>query len=195
LKTGGDGAKPLLRDDLLTVLEAMGGSLLDQRDRALLTLGFAGALRRSELVALTLADVSLDTDGIEIRVRRSKTDPYGIGQTVWIAAGNMKHCPKLALGRWIPASGIETGPLFRRITANGNIAERSLSGEAVSLILRRRLVAAGLNPDGFSGHSLRAGFVTSAALAGVPTGKFVGIRGMPTITRSLVTFGSNRFPS
>ncbi len=161
-------AKPLLRDDLIEVLDAMGTSLTDHRDRALLLLGFAGAFRRSELVGLDIADIDLAREGLKIMVRSSKTDPYAAGQSVWIARGRTWNCPALALEKWISVSGIGHGPVFRPIHRNGRLSTIRLSGEAVSIILKRRMILAGLNAEGFSGHSLRAGFVTSAALDGAP---------------------------
>ncbi len=165
---GSGPAKPLLREDLVRVLDPIGTSLTDHRDRALLLLGFAGAFRRSELAGLDIADVDLAQGGVKIFVRRSKTDRYGDGQSVWIASGQTRNCPALALEKWIAISGIKDGPLFRPIHKSGRLISDCLSGEAVSIILKRRMISAGLNTEGFSGHSLRAGFVTSAALVGTP---------------------------
>ncbi|MBL9062599.1 MAG: site-specific integrase [Tabrizicola sp.] len=160
-------AKPLLRDDLFVVLDRLGTTLRDQRDRALLLLGFAGGFRRSELVALEHADIETTRQGLIVTVRRSKTDQEGAGRRLGIPHGRTRHCPVAAVESWLVASGLDTGPLFRPITRHGYLAANALTGDAVSVLLRERMAAAGMNPEGYSGHSLRAGFATSAANAGV----------------------------
>jgi integrase len=76
-----------------------------------------------------------------------------------------------ALEDLISRSSITEGAVFRGIDRHGHVGQARLSGEAVSLILRARLQAAGLMPGGYSGHSLRAGLATSAAQAGVASSK------------------------
>lgn len=159
-------ARPLLPDDLAAVFAAMGKSLRDDRDRALLLVGFAGGLRRSELVAINHSDIERSEHGITLHLRRSKTDQLGAGRTVAIAFGKRQRCPVAALDRWLRSSGID-GAIFRRVDRYGNLLDKRLSGEAVSLIVKERVAAAGLDPHKYSGHSLRAGFVTAAALAGI----------------------------
>jgi integrase len=161
-------AKPLLRDDLLLVLDAMGTGLKDLRDRALLLVGFAAALRRSELVALDVADVERVRRGIVLQLRRSKTDRGGQGHNIAIPYGRSRWCPVACLDAWLSASGIAESAIFRPVDRHGRVHNARLSGEAVSLLVRERIAAAGLDPVGYSGHSLRAGLATSAAQAGVP---------------------------
>jgi integrase len=163
-------AKPLLREDLFVVLGAMGDRLKDRRDRALLLIGFAGGLRRSELAAIDLVDFEQVREGIILTIRRSKIDQDGVGRKIGIPLGRTIHCPVRALENWLSAARIEDGPLFRSIDRHGRVSGR-LSGEAVSLILRDRMATAGFDPTGYSGHSLRAGFATSATRAGVSTFK------------------------
>ncbi|WP_245280103.1 site-specific integrase [Hyphomicrobium sp. 99] len=164
-------AKPLVRDDLSKVLDVMGSSLADCRDRALLTLGFAGALRRSELVGLDVRDLAAVSEGLVVTLRRSKTDRLNEGRQLGIPHGHSQHCPVTALNLWLGRSAIVTGPLFRPINRGGSLSDKRLSGEAVSLIIKQRLAAAGIDPTGYSGHSLRAGFATTAAVAGAPLWK------------------------
>jgi len=164
-------AQPLVRDDLFKVLGTMGSSLVDCRDRLLLMLGFAGALRRSELVGLDVRDLAVAPQGLVITLRHSKTDQLNEGHQLGIAYGRGQHCSVKALKQWLEKSTIVTGPLFRSINKAGSVAEKSLSGEAVSLIIKRRLAAAGIDPTGYSGHSLRAGFATTAAVEGAPLWK------------------------
>jgi integrase len=166
-------AKPLLREDLFQVLDAMGvklpTSVKDARDRALLLIGFAGGFRRSELVGLDFADIERVRQGLIITLRRSKTDQEGAGRKIGLPFGRTRHCPILALDNWLAVSGIDAGPVFRPVDRHSRIASARLSGEAVSLVVKERVAAAGMDAAGFSGHSLRAGFATSAAQAGVST--------------------------
>jgi integrase len=104
-------------------------------------------------------------------MRRSKTDQDGIGRKIGIPFGRTVHCPVRALETWFDAARVEDGPVFRPIDRHQHVSARRLSGEAVSLILRDRMGAAGFDPTGYSGHSLRAGFATSATQAGVSTFK------------------------
>ena len=164
-------ARPLLRDDLFLVLDAMGDGLKDVRDRALLLFGFAGGFRRSELVGLHRGDIEKVRQGLIVMLRRSKTDQEGSGRKIGIPYGRARHCPVLAIDVWLTRSGIETGPIFRPVDRHGRIQPEQLSGEAISLVIRKRLGAAGIDPAGYSGHSLRAGFATSAAQAGVSSVK------------------------
>jgi integrase len=164
-------AKPLVKEDLFLVLEAMGTRLKDIRDRALLLVGFAGGFRRSELVSLRACDVEPVRQGIVITLRRSKTDQEGAGRKIGIPHARGRWCPVSALDEWLTASGTAEGALFRRIDRHHQIGEKPLSGETVGLIVRERLRAAGIAPEGYSGHSLRAGLATSAAQAGVPSWK------------------------
>lgn len=165
-------AKPLLRDDLFSVLDTIGSaSVRDCRDRALLLLGFAGGFRRSELVGLDVEDLTWRPQGIVVNLRRSKTDQTAEGRPVGVPHGAGRHCPVKTLERWLAVSGTGHGPVFRPINRHGVIRAERLSAEAVSLTIKQRAAEAGFDPTGFSGHSLRAGFVTSAAMAGVPTWK------------------------
>jgi integrase len=76
-----------------------------------------------------------------------------------------------ALDAWLSASRIDEGAVFRPVDRHGRMHPDRLSGEAVSLVVKERAATAGLDPAGYSGHSLRAGLATSAAQAGVPTWK------------------------
>ena len=164
-------AQPLLRDDLLAVLDRIGDTIRDARDRALLLIGFAGGFRRSELVGLDTTDIASVRQGIVITLRRSKTDQLGVGRQLGIPFGRARHCPVRALEEWLASSKIETGPIFRPVSQSGIVAAGRLSGEAVALIVKERVAVVGIDPVRFSGHSLRAGFATSAVMAGVSTGK------------------------
>lgn len=160
-------AKPLLKEELCLALDAMGDRPKDARDRALLLVGFAGGFRRSELVGLDCADIEHVRQGIVITLRRSKVDQEARGRKIGIPHGRSRHCPVAALVDWQARSMIEHGPIFRPLNRHGHVQSERLSGEAVSVMIRERVAAAGINPSGFSGHSLRSGFATSAAAAAV----------------------------
>ena len=164
-------ARPLLRDDLILTLSRMGDEIRDARDRALLLVGFAGAFRRSELCAINCNDLDMRRNGLIVHIPRSKTDQTGEGRKVGIPFGRTRWCPIEALRAWLSLAEINDGPIFRPIDRHKNIAPSRLSGDAVSVIVKERVAAAGLDPAGYSGHSLRAGLATSAAQAGVPTWK------------------------
>jgi integrase len=135
----------------------------------LLLLGFAGALRRSELVGLDVDNVCEGADGLTVRLRRSKTDQEGAGRTVGIPYGsNPITCPVRAWRAWLEVSGITEGAALRPVDRHGHIGASRLSAPAVALVLKRHAARAGLDPAEFAGHSLRAGLATSAAAAGVP---------------------------
>ena len=164
-------AKPLVKEDLFRVLSAMGDTLKDSRDRALLLVGFAGGFRRSELVAIDCSDIEEVRQGIVVHLRRSKTDQEGEGRKIGIPHGRSSWCPVGAINEWLGRSGIEEGPVFRPVDRHGEMGGDRLSGEAVSLVIKKRVAAIGLTAEDFSGHSLRAGLATSAATAGVSSWK------------------------
>jgi integrase len=205
-------AKPAGLEQLRTALAAIEterwpAAVIGRRDVAMLLLGFAGALRRSELVALTLADVEFDDGALILRLRSSKTDQEAAGQAVGYPRGTHRStCVACAVLDWAAVlyadtSGGRVGvlrslnmtrgqrghactnpdylsewrqllaldpqaPLLRPVTKAATIGARHLAGDAVHEVLRRRLKAAGVDPTGFSAHSLRAGFITDALTAG-----------------------------
>jgi site-specific recombinase XerD len=164
-------AAAAIKEDVLAMVGAMGGSMKDIRDRALILVGFAGAFRRSELVAINVTDVEPVAQGIVIYLRRSKTDQDGRGRKVAIPYARGTTCPVSSLKAWLEAAGITEGPVFRSVDRHGHVADTRLSGEAVAVVVKTRAEAAGLDPARYSGHSLRAGLATSAATAGVPAYK------------------------
>jgi len=159
----------ILTEDLRRVVRALPTTTLaGVRDRALLLVGFAGAFRRSELVALDLGDISVSAAGVVITIRRSKTDQEGAGRQVGIprARKSSVTCPVAALESWLgERSELTTPALFVGVTRDGRLGDR-LVGRAVAKILKRAVSRVGFDPDDFAGHSLRSGFATSAARGG-----------------------------
>src|SRR5258706_9872008 len=149
---------------LLAMAANTGANLKRLRDRALLLIGFAGALRRSELVALNIEDIEEAPDGMKITIRHSKTDQEGAGQTIAIPFGKIA-CPVAALKEWIAAAGIGSGALFRSVNRYGKVGER-LTDQSVSDIVKEHAERLRLDPKQFAGQSVRAGVLTSAASRG-----------------------------
>lgn len=155
--------QPLDAEQLRAMYAGLPAGILGVRDRALIGLGFAGGFRRSELVALDAADVTLVARGLEVLVRRSKTDQEGHGLTKNIARGSdPTTCTVRALRDWLELASIDDGPVFRPIDRHGNVKSQRLTAHSVARILKRAAAAAGLSTREVSGHSLRAGFVTEA---------------------------------
>jgi site-specific recombinase XerD len=179
--------RPVTVPELRTMFQGLGTDPGGCRDRALLLLGFAGALRRSELVGLDLADVTEGADGLTVHLRRSKTDQEGAGRTVGIPFGsNPVTCPVRAWRAWLELSSITEGAAFRPVDRHGHIGTTRLSGQAVALVLKRHAARAGLDPAEVAGHSLRAGLATSAAAAGIPErviAEQTGHKGMAMLRR------------
>lgn len=166
---------PLLLEDIRSMLDTLPNTLVGQRDKALLLLGFVSAMRRSELAKLSIEDLKFVDEGIEIYLSWSKTGqreiiiPYG---------SNPFTCPIRALKSWLMASNINQGYLFRSIDRHGKIKNTPLTGQAIALIIKRNAYIKKIVEEAqkdptrsipnYSGHSLRSGFVTTAALAGVP---------------------------
>ena len=167
---------PLQKTELLRMLKGLNG-LQGMRDAALLLLGFASAMRRSELVSLDVSDIEMTVQGMLIRLRRSKTDQEGGGRDVVIPRMRGRHCPVRALETWLNAANIEDGALFRRVSCYDEVMPQRLSAQSVALIIKRCAAEAGLDSSLYSGHSLRAGFVTNAARCGASSASIRGQTG------------------
>jgi site-specific recombinase XerD len=170
--------KAATADIVLGMAGGAGRSLRDLRDRAILLLGFAGAFRRSELVALNVDDIEETPEGLLITIRRSKTDQEGAGRRVAIPRGEIA-CPVGALRAWIEAAGITGGPIFLRIfnKRSQRVTDRRLAPRNVAAIVKAGAFRLGFDPSTFGGHSLRAGFVTSAVKRGANLIKITDVTG------------------
>jgi integrase len=176
-------ARALVKDDLLVLLVTVEKQkpMKAARDRALLLIGFAGAFRRSELVALKVEDMTPHAHGLEILIRKSKTDQEGEGRTVFIPLAKFEErCPVKALQRWLELAGIGEGPLFRPINRHDRVVtKQALTPQSVALVIKSAMARAkGIDAARLvSGHSLRAGFVTEAATVGMQTSAIMGQTG------------------
>ena len=190
-------AAPLVSSDLKQALEVLPGGgpappqsetaeharwLRGRRDRALLLLGFATALRPRELVSIEKKHVARGakgkSEGLIIHIPRSKADQEAEGQRVTALKNESSttYCPVRALSRWRRAAWIEEGPLFRGVRRDGTVLPESISYKTLNRLVKRACREAGLEPEGFSeakrrrysAHSLRAGHVTDASSHGAP---------------------------
>lgn len=175
-------AAPVTTESMRSIIAAMEDreQLAGKRDIAILLLGLAAALRRSELATLTTDDIALRDDGMIVRISRSKTDQSGKGEVIGVPYGlNPDTCPVMAVAGWLEASGRRIGdsrPLFSRIYNHSSVGPRAMSDRSVARILQARARDAGVEGDQYaemfagdtwiSGHSLRAGHATSAAAGG-----------------------------
>lgn len=156
---------------LQCLLDTCDFSASGRRDRAMLVIGFAAALRRSELVGLKVTDITATHDGLEIRLGRSKTDQEGKGASIGLPRGaHLRTCPVRAFEEWQQVAKRSAGPLFRPVTKGGNIGATALTPYAVTRILTKRAALARVvidGPEQLSAHALRVGFITEAYAKGV----------------------------
>jgi integrase len=183
-------AAALTTAEIRKLSRACGTGPAGARDRALILVGFAGALRRSELVALDLEHVTWTRKGMKLLIERSKTDAEGQGAEIAIPRGQSQEtCPVTALQQWLTVAGIATGPLFRKVSRGGAVGASRLVPDAVRQVLLKRAARAGLkstSAEPVSPHGLRAGFVTTAYRNGVADEEIMG----HTRHRSMTTMRS-----
>ena len=171
---------------LRRALDVLPDNLIGVRDRALLLVGFAGALRRTELAAVEVSErtdwnwIENGRDGLTVHLARSKGDQEGEGQVVGIPFGsNPATCPVRAWRAWLEVSDITKGPAFRSINRHGQLGVDPLCDHSVALIVKRVIVAGAIANGAtaevaaaiarkFAGHSLRSGLATSAAANRAP---------------------------
>jgi len=180
--------RALVTADLRKAVAALPDSIIGTRDRALLLIGFASALRRSELASLVVGDgvghrVTFTDNGLLIELGQSKSDQEGEGAVIGVPFGShAETCPVRALRAWLDAAAITSGPVFRRVTRHGHIGDAPMTGHGIALAVKRAVFRAALADgrdlktayalaDTVGGHSLRAGFVTAADAAGAPIAK------------------------
>jgi len=155
---------PVTEAELKAMLTALPATLVGIRDRALLLIGVVGAFRRSDLVASPSNPLQTTPAGATISLERSKTaqESTGFAKAIPFVA-TAETFPVRALRAWLEAAGITSGPLFRSVDRHGNVRAVRADGLTVATVVKRAALAAGLDAERFSGHSLRLGFVTTAA--------------------------------
>ncbi len=160
--------EPLLAEPLRAYCAALGDGVAARRDKAMLLVGFAGAFRRSELVAVEVGHLRWHEDSLTILLPRSKTDQEGRGLEKVLHATHTSTCPLGALRAWLEVARIESGFVFRAVNQWGKVGDEGLTPGQVGRLVKRAARQCGLPEKDFSGHSLRAGFMTQAAVNGVP---------------------------
>lgn len=163
-----DSKRPILEEHLHAIVATAPEGLLAIRDRAVLLVGFATGLRRSELVAIRSEHVSISESGIRIFVPRSKTDQVGRGRSLFMERRADALCPREALHHWTSRARIEKGPVFRSLRKGERVTDDALSGKAIERIVKAAAQSIGLDAAEFAAHSLRSGYATAAAARGVP---------------------------
>ena len=185
-------AHPLTTEQVRRMVDGLDRSTLaGKRDAAIVLLGFAAALRRSEIAGLRVADLSWKSEGVVVRIRKSKRDQDGVGAYVGVVRGHGATDPVAAVHDWEVAAGLtRNDPLLVRVRRGGRLVTgRPLTGEAINLVVQRAARSAGLADLPVSAHSLRAGHATVAAEAGVPvdrlarTGRWADPRTLATYVR------------
>jgi integrase len=170
------------------------------RDVALILVGFAGAFRRSELVSILREDITEFDHGLEIHIRRTKTQQEA-GHTVFIPCAKSSRCPVKAIKHWLDLSGIETGAVFRRINRHDQVASSgALTAQSIALMLKAVTMTAkdAKAAKSVAGHSLRAGYCTEAAGAGIPTHVIMeqtGHRSSATLAKYIRPLSRRKTPS
>ncbi len=165
-------ATPLVATDMRAMIDALNDcpddDLLAIRDKALLLIGWFGAFRQSELVAIKVEDISEHNDDeICIHIGKSKTDQSGEGHQKWLTSQkDPSYCPVLAISQWKAVAKVSSGPLLRAVGRWGHVGETSLRPQAITDSIRRVAELAGYEKSMYSGHSLRRGFCVQAALNG-----------------------------
>jgi len=163
-------APPLLLEHVIQISSylATQSELSFCRDQALIEMGFLGAFRRSELVAIRVEDIRWEQEGIEIHIPKSKTDPLHEGQYCVVPKGNEQLCAIRTLKKWLEETGIDEGFVFRRIYRGNKLSQLPILPDSVNAILKKHALSAGI-PDGInlSSHSMRRGLATTASRDGV----------------------------
>jgi site-specific recombinase XerD len=169
-----DRKAPITAERLLQMVALIPDTLSGSRDRGILLLGFAGAFRRSELAALEVRDIEFIAEGMRVAIRRSKTDQEGAGQTIAIVRGACA-CPVEAVQQWLERAKITAGPVFRPIAKGRRVMKVALTPHSIGVIVKAHAGYAGFNIGEFGAHSLRAGFLTSAAMRGASIFKMMEV--------------------
>lgn len=176
--------KAISWSQLRDMINCCGLTMMGMRDAALLAIGWAAALRRSEICNLRIEDIDIDKRGALLQIRHSKTDQTWSGKTIAIPRSGEIVCPVGLIERWInrmsEAEGVKPEHLDRSkilIPAIGSehrgcwhcpVHKKPMQHSMVSRIVKKYCQYIGLNPENYSSHSLRRGFATESGAKGVP---------------------------
>ena len=176
------GKKPLLINNLKIIIDVIDQETKEEikrlRDRSIILIGFSGGFRRNEIVSLDHDDLDFVSEGLKIKIKRSKTDPFGEGAIKALPYfENSQYCPVVSLKNWINIARINSGALFRRFSKGSRLTEKRLTDQTVALLIKEYLQLAGIDSKNYSGHSLRSGFATSAAESGAEERSIMAMTG------------------
>ena len=176
------GKKPLLINNLKSIINVIDKEnkkeIKKLRDRSIILIGFSGGFRRNEIVALDLEDLDFVSEGLKINIKRSKNDQFGEGSVKAIPYfENDLYCPVISLKKWLKITNLKSGPLFRGFTKGSKLKNERLSDQTIAILIKKYLKIVGIDSKHYSGHSLRSGFATSAAEAGVEERNIMAMTG------------------
>ncbi len=179
------GKKPLLISHLKSIVNVIDGQKREEikklRDRSIILIGFGGGFRRTELISIDHEDLEFVPEGLKITIRRSKTDQFGEGMIKGLPYfSNEIYCPVASIKKWLEASKIKSGPVFRRFSKGSLLTEKRLTDQSVVLLMKEYLNLAGIENRNFAGHSLRSGFATVAADSGADERSIMAMTGHKT---------------
>ena len=176
------GKKPILikhLKQLINVIDKQNKKEIEKlRDRSIILIGFSGGFRRNEIVSLNYDDLDFVSEGLKITLRKSKTDQFGEGSLKGLPYfDSPEYCPVISIQKWLKLSKINKGALFRRFIKGSKLSEKRLTDQTVALLIKKYLELADIDSKNYSGHSLRSGFATSAAEAGVEERNIMAMTG------------------
>jgi site-specific recombinase XerD len=176
------GKKPILISSLKIIIDVIDQQNREEikklRDRSIILIGFSGGFRRNEIVSLDYDDLDFVPEGLKINIKGSKTDQFGEGSKKALPYfDNSQYCPVVSLKNWIEITKINSGALFRRFSKGSKLTDKRLTDQTVALLIKEYLQLAGIESKDYSGHSLRSGFATSAAEAGVEERSIMAMTG------------------
>ena len=176
------GKKPILINSLKSIIQVLDEIKEDEikilRDKLILLIGFGGGFRRSEIISIDYEDLEFVPEGVKIIIKKSKTDQFGQGMLKGLPYfDNENYCPVKNLKRWLEISSIKNGSIFRRLTRGNKLTKDRLTDQTVALIIKKYLTLAGIDNSNYSGHSLRAGFATTAAESGADERSIMAMTG------------------
>ncbi len=179
------GKKPLLINNLKLIINVINEKKTEEikklRDKSIILIGFSGGFRRTELISIDHEDLEFVPEGLKITIKRSKTDQFGEGMIKGLPYfANKIYCPVSNLKKWLEASKIKSGPIFRRFSRGSSLTNKRLTDQSVVLLMKEYLSLAGVENRNFAGHSLRSGFATVAADHGADERSIMAMTGHKT---------------
>ena len=118
------------------MVKELSDDLAGVRNKAILLIGFAGALRRSEIANLGVEAITFDVRGMILALGKTKTDQSGEHDEIAIPLAKGSTCPVKALKDWLKQSHIQSGPVFRAISKGGKVSDRALNPHSIAQLIK-----------------------------------------------------------